>query len=142
MAKIPLPERGQPIDVSYIAQITNAINELSDALINTGYNYTTVNGTDIQTANARIIARTINVSPGSSQTADKTVPFTFAYNLNFKSTPVATATIVNTGRTDAGDAATVILTDINANSISGLVRFQKTGNVTADVNVIVIGIPN
>jgi len=142
MAKVPLPERGQPIDVSYIGQIVNAINELSDQIINTGYNYTTIGGTDIQTANARIIAKTVNVSPGSSQTADKTVTFTLPYNLNFKSVPIATATIVNTGRTDAGDAATVILTDINANSISGLVRFQKTGNVTADVNVIVVGIPN
>jgi len=29
MAKIPLPELGQPLDVSYIYQLANAINELS-----------------------------------------------------------------------------------------------------------------
>jgi hypothetical protein len=142
MAKVPLPERGQPIDVTYVSQITNAINDLADQIVTNGYNYTTISGKDIRTADVRIIAESISVASGGSETADKTRTFTFSYNLNFQSTPIATATVLNTGRTDAGDAATVVLTDVNANSLSGLVRFQKTGNVTANVNIIVIGIPN
>jgi hypothetical protein len=141
MAKVPLPERGQPIDVAYIAQITNAVNELSDRLVTTGYNYSTISGRDIETSDLRIVATSLSVSSGSSQTADKTVTFTFPYGINFQFTPIATATILNTGRTEAGDATTVVLTDVNAHSLSGLVRFQKTGNVTANVNLIIAGIP-
>jgi hypothetical protein len=142
MAKVPLPERGQPIDVTYISQITNAINDLADQIITNGYNYSTIMDKDIRTADVRFIAKTIDVASGSSETADKTRTFELSFNLNFKSTPVATATILNTGETDAGDAATVVLTDVNANSLSGKVRFQKTGDVTAKVSIIVVGIPN
>jgi hypothetical protein len=141
MPKIPLPERGQPIDVGYIAQITNAVNELADQIVTTGYNYSTIAGRNIKTSDLRVIATSVTV-PGTSQTADKTATFTFSYNLNFQAPPIATATIVNSGRTDAGDAATVVLTDVNANSLTGLVRFQKTGNVTANVSLIIVGVPN
>jgi hypothetical protein len=63
------------------------------------------------------------------------------FRLNFQSAPVATATILTNERTDAGDAATVVLTNVNANGLSGLVRFQKTGNVSAEIQIIVVGIP-
>jgi hypothetical protein len=140
MAKIPLPERGQPIDVSYIAQITNAVNDLSDQIVTTGYNYSTVRNTDILTNNLRIIAGTA-IIPEGPQTADNTITFNFPYNLNFQSTPVATATILNNDRTDAGNSATVVLTNVNANGLTGIVRFQKTGNVSAEIQIIVVGIP-
>jgi hypothetical protein len=147
MAKIPLPERGQPIDVSYIYQITNAVNQLSDRINTTGYNYTTVDTPsagkqNIKTSEARIIAGSIVVSSNSSQTADSTKSFTYSYSGNFKFTPIATATVVNTGLTPAGDGATVVITSIDANSLSGLVRFDKAGNVSTTVNLIIVGIPN
>jgi hypothetical protein len=147
MAKIPLPERGQPIDVSYIYQITNAVNQLSDRVNTTGYNYTTVDTPsagkqNIKTSEARIIAGSVVVSSNSSQTADSTKSFTYSYSGNFKFTPIATATVVNTGLTPAGDGATVVITSIDANSLSGLVRFDKAGNVSTTVNLIIVGIPN
>ena len=145
MAKIPLPERGQPIDVSYIYQITNAVNQLSDKVTATGNNYTTIDTPssgkqNIKTSDVRIIAGTIVVSTGS-QRANSTKTFTYQYGTNFKFSPVATATIVNTGLTAAGDSATVVLTEINASSLSGLVRFDKAGNASTNVNLIIVGIP-
>jgi hypothetical protein len=147
MAKIPLPERGQPIDVSYIYQITNAVNQLSDRVNTTGYNYTTVDTPsagkqNIKTSEARIIAGSVVVSSNSSQIADSTKSFSYSYSGNFKFTPIATATVVNTGLTPAGDGATVVITSIDANSLSGLVRFDKAGNVSTTVNLIIVGIPN
>jgi hypothetical protein len=141
MAKVPLPERGQPIDVTYVSQITNAINDLSDRIVTKGYNFTTILGKDIRTSDVRIIATTLDVSSGSAETAEGVREFQLGFSKNFSSTPVATATILNNGETDAGNAATVVLTDVNANGLEGLVRFQKTGNVTAKVNIIVVGIP-
>jgi hypothetical protein len=146
MAKIPLPERGQPIDVSYIYQITNAVNQLSDKITSTGFNYTTIDTpssgkVNRKTSEARFIGGTINVE-GTSVVAESTKSFTYPYSGNFKYAPVATATIVNKGLTPAGDDATVVLTSVDANSLSGLVKFRKAGNVSVAVNLIIVGIPN
>ena len=147
MAKIPLPERGQPIDVGYLYQIAEAVNKLSDRISTTAYNYTTIDTPtaakqNVKTSEARVIGGTINVTANSSQTADSTKSFTYTYAGNFKYTPIATATIVNTGGTPAGEGATVVITSVDQNSLSGLVRFDKPGNVTTSVNLIIIGIPN
>jgi hypothetical protein len=146
MAKIPLPERGQPIDVSYIYQITNAVNQLSDKVTSTGFNYTTIDTPssgkqNVKTSEARIIGGSINVE-GTSVVAESTKSFTYPYSGNFKYSPVATATIVNKGLTPAGDDATVVLTSVDANGLSGLVKFRKAGNVSVAVNLIIVGIPN
>jgi hypothetical protein len=151
MAKIPLPERGQPIDVSYIYQITNAVNQISDQVNSAGFNYTTIEvpgigRQNIKTSESRIIAATIPVTTNSQQTSGSTKAFSYSYNGNFKYPPVVTATIVNNNVTgtagNAGDNAVVVLTDINSNSLSGLVRFNASGNVTTSVNLIIVGIPN
>jgi methionine synthase II (cobalamin-independent) len=150
MAKIPLPERGQPIDVSYVYQLANAINQLADQVTTTGFNYTTVDTPalgkqNIRTSEARIIAGTISVTSNSQEASGSTKTFTYAYNGNFKYTPVATATIVNTGGTAtsaAAENATVIITNIDANGLTGLVRFNTAGRATTSVNLIIVGIPN
>jgi hypothetical protein len=146
MAKIPLPERGQPIDVSYIYQISNAVNQLSDKITTSGSNYTTIDTPssgkiNIPTSQTRIIAGTYTVS-GQDVLADSTKSFTYPFGAAFKYTPVATATILNTGLTPAGDGATVVMTSIDANGLSGLVRFDKAGTASVVVNLIIIGVPN
>ena len=147
MAKIPLPERGQPIDVSYVYQIANAVNQLSDQVATTGYNYTTVDTPsagkqNIKTSESRIIGGSVVVTSNSSQTADSTKAFSYSYNGNFKYTPIATATIVNNGLTPAGEGASVVITNIDANGLNGLVRFDRAGVTSTTVNLIIIGIPN
>ncbi len=42
MAKVPLPERGQPLDVTYIYQLADALNDVSTQVSSATYNYTTV----------------------------------------------------------------------------------------------------
>lgn len=150
MAKIPLPERGQPIDVSYVYQLANAINQLSDQVTTTGFNYTTVDTPgslkrNIRTSESRIIAATVSVTSNSQEATGNTKTFTYAYNGNFQFTPVATATIVNAGGTAtsaAAENATVMITNIDANGLTGLVRFNTAGRATTSVNLIIVGIPN
>jgi hypothetical protein len=146
MAKIPLPERGQPIDVSYIYQITNAVNQLSDKVTSTGFNYTTVDTpssgkVNRRTSEVRMIGGSINVDV-TSVVAESTKSYTYSYGGNFKYTPIATATIINKGLTPAGDDATVVITSIDASGLSGLVKFRKAGNVSLAINLIILGIPN
>jgi hypothetical protein len=151
MAKIPLPERGQPIDVSYVYQLANAINQLADQVTTTGFNYTTIDvpggvgKRNIRTSEARIIAATISVTSGSQENSGNTQTFTYPYNGNFQFTPVATATIANTGGSStsaAAENATVIITSIDANGLTGLVRFNTAGRATTSVNLIIVGYPN
>lgn len=42
MAKLPLPERGQPLDVTYIYSLVDTINDLSTQNSSTASNYTEI----------------------------------------------------------------------------------------------------
>jgi hypothetical protein len=147
MAKVPLPERGQPIDVAYLYQITNALNQLSDQVSTATYNYTTIDTVsagkqNIKTSEARVIGGYIAVANNSTVTASSTKTFTYAFPSDFKYTPIVTASAINSGKTSAGENVSVVLTDVTRSSVSGLVRFNASGDVSTIVNIIVIGVPN
>jgi hypothetical protein len=146
MAKIPLPDRGQPLDVTYIYQIADAINQVSNEVSSATYNYTTVSTRDagdqiIQTRAAKILAGYIDITNNESVTAGTTKPFTFSYNADFKYPPIATATVVNRGTSDIGDDVTVVIRSITTSRIEGIVKFNSAGQVTTTVNITAIGIP-
>jgi hypothetical protein len=84
MAKVPLPERGQPIDVAYLYQLTNALNQVSDQVSTATYNYTTIDTVsagkqNIKTSEARVIGGYIAVANNSTVTASSTKTFTYAF---------------------------------------------------------------
>jgi hypothetical protein len=147
MAKVPLPERGQPLDVAYLYKITSAINQLSDSVSSATYNYTTIDTVssgkqNIKTSEARVIGGFITVSIDSTVTASQTKSFTYTFPSDFKYTPIVTASPVNSGKTTAGENVTVVLTDITRSSVTGFVRYNANGQVSTIVNLIIIGIPN
>lgn len=147
MAKVPLPERGQPIDVAYLYQITNSLNQLSDQVSSATYNYTTIDTVSagkqsIKTSEARVIGGYINVANNSTVTASSTKTFTYSFPSDFKYTPIVTASIINSGKTTAGENVSIVITDVTRSSVSGLVRFNTSGEVSIIVNLIIIGIPN
>jgi hypothetical protein len=147
MAKVPLPERGQPLDVSYLYQLTNALNQLSDQVSTATYNYTTIDTVsagkqNIKTSEARMIGGSITVASNSTVTASTTKTFSYTFPSDYKYTPIVTASPINTGKTSAGENVSVVLTDITRSSVNGLVRFNASGDVSVIVNLIIIGIPN
>lgn len=147
MAKVPLPERGQPLDVSYIYQVTNALNQLSDQVSNATYNYTTIDTVsagkqNIKTSEARVIGGFVAVASNATVTASSTKTFNYTFPADFKYTPIVTASPINSGKTAAGENVTVVLTDVTRSNVSGLVRFNASGDVSIVVNLIIIGIPN
>jgi hypothetical protein len=104
MAKIPLPERGQPLDVPYIYQLAQAINDVSTQVSSATYNYTTVKTREasdqsIKTSEARIVAGFEDVVNNENVLAGTTKPFSFNYPSDFKYAPIAVATPVNSGNT-------------------------------------------
>jgi hypothetical protein len=147
MAKVPLPERGQPVDVAYLYQLSSAVNQLSDQVSTATYNYTTVDTPSagkqsIKTSEARVVAGSVTVTNNSTVTATTTKPFTYTFQGDFKYTPIVTASIYNIGKTTAGEDVSIILTDITRGSVTGIVRFNSSGNVSTNVNLLIVGIPN
>jgi hypothetical protein len=147
MAKIPLPELGQPLDVSYIYQLANAINELSLQVSPAIYKYVTVdvpNGVqqNAKASETRIIAGYADVVKSSNQSIGSQQPFTYNFPADFKFAPIATATPVNIGGTEAGKNVSVVIKSITTSKIDGIVNFNSTGDVSIGVNLIIVGIPN
>ena len=147
MAKIPLPERGQPLDVAYIYQLANAINELSSQVSPALYKYVTIDTPgvgqqSVKASEARILGGYKEIVNSASKTKGDTVPFSYEFSTDFKYAPVAVATPLNVGNTPAGKNVSVVLKSVTTSKIEGVVIFNETGDLTVAVNLVVIGIPN
>lgn len=145
MAKIPLPERGQPLDLSYIYQIASAINDISTQIAPSTYKYVTIDTKDagkqnIRTSDAKIIGGYIEVANNATVDSknQKTVTYSFP---DFKFPPIVTATPVNISRTEAGRNVSVIIENVTASSVTITVTFNTSGEVSLGVNLLIIGIP-
>jgi hypothetical protein len=147
MARIPVPERGQPLDLTYVAQIVNAVNEMSSEISPAVYKYVTVDTPSagkqsVRASEARFIAGFVQVANNSSVNAGNEKTFSYSFPTDFKYPPIVTATLVNIGNTSAGKDVSVVITGVTTSSIDGLVKFNISGDVSAGVNLIAIGIPN
>lgn len=148
MSQIPLPERGQPIDVTYVYQIADAVNNLSSQIAPSTNKYVTIetpldgkqnvlsSGVKINAAYIEVTSTSATVLAGQEQS------FSYSYPAEYKFSPVATATPVNVGGTAAGKDVSVILKNVTTSRVDGIVKFNANGDLTVGVNLIVIGIPN
>jgi hypothetical protein len=145
MAKVPLPDRGQPLDLSYIYQLADAINNLSNQLSPVNAKYTTID-TDtsgqqvVRTSDARIIGGYKDVEKKDASSTEE--PFSYPFS-DFAYPPIVTATPYVTGaaKTIAGKDTSVIITEITTGRVDGVVRFNTPGEASVRVNLTIIGIP-
>lgn len=147
MAKVPLPERGQPLDVTYIYQLAETINDVATQVSSATYNYTTIDTVSagkqsVKTSEARVIGGFVEVANNSTVSAGNEKTFSYDFPSDFKYAPIATATAVNIGNTPAGQNVTVILKSITTSRVEGVVRFGASGDLSLNINIIVVGIPN
>jgi len=147
MAKIPLPERGQPLDVTYVYELAQAVNDLSKEVSPALYDYVTVHTPDSGPQNrkineVRVIGALIKVASSRPVIAGDQLPFSHSFSGEFRYAPIVTATPVNVGQTPAGANVTLILNDPSTSSVNGFVKFNTSGDASLNVNLIIIGIPN
>lgn len=147
MAKVPLPERGQPLDVTYIYQLSETINDIATQVSSATYNYATIDTISagkqsIKTSDTRVIGGYIEVANNSTVNAGNEKTFAYDFPSDFKYAPIATATAVNIGNTPAGQNVSVILKSVTTSRVEGVVRFGASGDLSLAVHLIVIGIPN
>jgi hypothetical protein len=146
MAKVPLPERGQPLDVNYLFTLANAINEVAQSISPSSSKYVTIDvpGADrqsVKASEARIIGTYKMIVTDSSRNTGDEESFEYAYPAEFKFKPIAVATIENVGQSNAGENVTVVLKDVGTSKVQGVVKFNETGKVSIAVNILVVGIP-
>lgn len=147
MARLPLPERGQPLDLTYVYQLASTINDLSSA-VNSGnaLNFT-VDSPDssqkqsVRVSDGKVIGAYVEVATDSDVIAGNT-EISGTYSFDFKYPPVVTATVRDRAGTNAGSDAFVVIKKISSSKVDFVVKFRTSGKVTVGVNLIAMGIPN
>lgn len=147
MAILPVPERGQPLDVSYIYQIVQSVNELYTQVSPSRRGYVVVdtinNGPQSsKTSESGILGGYEEVSTSSLQTAGTSLPWSHDFRKEFLYPPIVTATAYNRGNSDAGKDVTVTINSITTSKVEGSVKFNLGGETTVGINIIAVGIPN
>lgn len=148
MARIPVPDRGQPIDVSYISQIVTAVNELSSKVSSATYRYASVDtpsGKEIlSVADLKIVAGEKQVySAVTAFTPDTSESFSYSFGSDeYKYPPIVTVTPVVFEGTAVNQELSVLITSVTRSSVSGVVNFNTTGNVALKLNILAIGVPS
>lgn len=147
MSKIPLPERGQPLDLSYIYQIAETVNELASQLSPTTARYTSIDtvsaGTqNVRTSDSRIVGGYLTVANNSTTSPDGEGSFSYNFN-DFAYVPIITATpvLVGDAATESGKDITIVLTKVTTNRVEGVVKFNTIGVASVGVNLLAVGIP-
>jgi hypothetical protein len=147
MARLPTPDRGQPIDVPYIYQMATAINDLADQIDESSEKYTTIYSRealkrDLRTSDTKFYASFFDFPQQLSVTQGQTREFSFDISsLGFEYPPIAVVTPVNTGTSTASNDVTAVINSITTSRIEGFVRFNSAGQVDVAINVIAIGVP-
>jgi len=146
MGTIAIPQAGQPIDIKLLTEITNEVNSLSRALVNEQFTNSKIdNGVDapkdIKTRSLKFYAFTKkNVASGTKKAGDVT-QWSAPLDFQFKPVAVVTPVIANANNSSVpGSAISVVITDLQNSSISGLIYHHKDGQVSIDLNILVMGI--
>lgn len=142
---ITLPERGQPMDVKFVYELANAVNNLA-ATLNDNTNAVSYfsNGTSDQpqsrrTGALKIHADVVKIAAGNKK-AGQSEPWTL--NVDFTYIPVAVATVVSNTSTIQEADVNVVITTVTSQQIKGNILYKKDGNLNVNINVIAVGIKN
>lgn len=141
MAEIALPDRGQPLDLSYLLTIVNEVNNLNRVVSSKAVNQSSIKyldgsgTTSVITSDLIFYASSNSISPKFTTGADTTTRFDF----NFKTTPIVTTSISMV----SGTAAAVFPVITNLTNTSCEIKLFSAGSVTGDprvsVSIIAVG---
>ena len=147
MGQISLPERGQPVDLSYLYKIVNAINDLYTQISSSSYNYITIDTPSdsrqtAKTSESKIVGGYVSVTNNTTYSAGDEQTFGYDFPGSFKYPPIVTATPLNIGGTPAGRNVSVVLKSVTTSRAEFVVKFNTSGVSSVVVNLIAVGIPN
>jgi hypothetical protein len=139
MAQIELPDRGQPLDISYlfrIAQEINRVSELVASRISKIKYRDTSTPSQVLTSNIVFYAETQKIVD-ANLSVQPNAPASFDYSGIFKTTPVVTCSVTSiTGVSNLYP----VLSAVTQNSCQVNVFSSATsGAFSADISIIAIG---
>jgi hypothetical protein len=139
MAQIELPDRGQPLDISYlfrIAQEINRVSELVGSSISKIKYRDTSTPSQVATSNLSFYAETQKIID-ANLSVQPNAPASFDYSGIFKTTPVVLCSVTSvTGVSNLY----AVLNGVTQNSCQVNVFSSATsGAFSADVSIIAIG---
>ena len=144
--RIPLPQRGQPIDVTYLNSLATAVNDLANQVNASTYNYTTIDTVEagrqsIQTAQAMIFAGKVSVVSNEYVVKDTEKSWYIDLPPGFKYAPNVTTSVINTGSSTTGNLVVCTITNVSKSRVDGRVKYLSSGTASVAINVQAIGIP-
>jgi hypothetical protein len=147
MAKIPTPDRGQPLDVSYVYQIVEAINDLSSQISSARYKYASIDTTSGNEStlltDTKVVAGEKVIYPTlTNVTAETTQSFSYSFKGEYRYPPIVTITPVLIEGTSSGQDVSVVIQSVTNSSVNGIVRFNTGGSLALKIHIIAIGIPD
>jgi hypothetical protein len=147
MAKIPTPDRGQPLDVNYIYQIVEAVNDLSSQISSAKYKYASIDTSDgLQSSlltDTKVVAGEKIIYAGlKNVTAETDEAFSYSFKGEYKYPPIVTASPVLIEGTPSGKDVSVVISSVTNSAVNGIVRFNSSGQLAVKVHIIAVGIPN
>jgi hypothetical protein len=146
MSRLPLPNRGQPIDTAYIYDIVRELNALSEegSALAQGNNFS-FTGKDSIPRSARVYGAQIfaGIKSVASQNASTAESYSVTFNFQpgFIYPPVVQATLENAGDTRTPLDATVTVQNVTTTTATAVVRFARAGSFFANVHLTAIGLP-
>lgn len=146
MSKIPVPDRGQPLDVAYIYQIVDAVNDIASRMSSSSYGYVSV---DTSTGKKNLTSNETKIVGGeqtiysslTTVTLESRASFTYRFSGEFQFPPIVTATPILLQGTTSGLDASVVIESVSNSEVRGSVNFNSPGSVALKVNIIAIGVP-
>jgi hypothetical protein len=147
MARIPTPDRGQPLDVNYVYQIVEAINDLSSQISSARYKYASIDTSEGRQStlltDTKVVAGEHVIYPTlTNVTAETDQSFTYSFKGEYKYPPIVTATPVLIEGTSSGKDVSVVISSVTNSAVNGIVRFNSPGQLAVKVHIIAVGIPN
>lgn len=141
--KLPLPQRGQPFDVSLLSNIITSINDLWDNLVINTSNYAslwTLEGKkSIRSSEVKMVTgKTQNIN-GTFKDGE-TKEFSYDFDSPFLLPPIVTATVQAITNDDPSKSAYAVITSVDVSGVKGIIRFERKGQASIAVNVIAIGV--
>lgn len=136
MGSLNTPNKGQPIDYSYIKQIVDAVNRLEDAKSSDSNILDKATNTQnkVSTNNVVIVTRYVEVSFSEKATSSR-----IEFGSSFKTTPIVTATIVSTNDGNDPEKTTLALQNVTSTGCEVLLYSIEKKQKKVGINIIAIG---
>ena len=146
MAQINTPSRGQPLDVTYLSQIVTALNDATTKVSSATKNNSTIykregGSQNVSNYSMRMIAGYANVTSNEPVSQDQVKTYTFSFPNDFLFSPIVVVTPQNLGGNNIGDNVIVTVRSVTTSNAEIAIKFNKQGNVSLALNIIVMGLP-